>query len=125
MPTHAPIVAFAVSLTLLPVGGALSAAPLSARPAVAPISSLQSPLAAPHSLFGVIRSLSGPQLTLQLRTGRTVRVDATTALQQHESAVLIVLRAVQVRGAYDAAGVFHAQTILRAKASPSLWQLDR
>ena len=80
---------------------------------------------APHEVSGIIRSLNGSQFTLQLRNGRFVRVDAAAAMQGHQSAVLVVSRPFLVRGSYDATGVLHAQTILRAKGSQQLWETDR
>ena len=77
-----------------------------------------------HEIYGTIRTMTGSQLGLQTRTG-LVRVDAADALRTYQSAVLFVGRSVMVRGAFDAAGVLHAQTILRAKDSPEFWSPDR
>ena len=95
-------------------------------PAVAATAIRAPGAAAPaHEVVGVIRSMMGSMLVLQLRNGRYLRVDASSAVQAHESVVLSVERPIEVVGGYDAAGVLHAQSILRAKSSPFLWKPDR
>lgn len=71
----------------------------------------------PQEVVGTLRSVKGSELTIQMRTGGVVKVDATTAIQGHRCAVLIVGHAISARGAYDRKGVLHADTISRAKDS--------
>jgi Domain of unknown function (DUF5666) len=78
-----------------------------------------------HDIFGVVRAIKGSQLTIQVRTGQLIQVDATTAMQAHLSVVPVVSHAIEVRGTTDASGVLHAETILRAKDSPAMWAADR
>lgn len=80
---------------------------------------------APNEVTGTIRSIDGNVLTVQTRTGQTVRVDASGALAHEQSTVLLVGRPVDIRGTYDANRVLHAQVIVRAKPSPAVWRLDR
>jgi hypothetical protein len=70
-----------------------------------------------QEIVGTLRSVKGSQLTIQTLAGQIVKVDATTAIQEHRSTVLTVGRAVSARGETDQKGVLHADTILRAKDS--------
>ena len=78
----------------------------------------------PNEVSGTIRAIDGSVLTLQTRSGQTVRVDAASAVRHQQSTVLFVGRTVDVRGAYDDKRVLHAQTIVRAKPSPAVWRPD-
>ena len=53
-----------------------------------------------------------------------VKVDATTAIKTYRSIVLAVDGAINASGTYDAKGVLHAETIQRAKNSPTSWLAD-
>jgi hypothetical protein len=78
-----------------------------------------------HQIYGTIRSIKGSQLTIETRDKRIVNVDATTAIKTYRSVVLAVDRAINASGTYDAKGVLHAETIQRAKSSPTSWLADR
>jgi hypothetical protein len=75
-------------------------------------------------IFGTIDSISGSRLVIRTRTGSQVRVDALDAMAGGNTAVLFAGRAVRVLGTVDAAGVLHAETILRERDSPALWEPD-
>jgi hypothetical protein len=75
-------------------------------------------------VFGQVKSIDGSLIMVQTRTG-LLEVDTSQAQNDHLSAVPVVGNALMVRGRYDAAGVLHAQTVLRAKSSPDLWEPDR
>jgi hypothetical protein len=65
-------------------------------------------------LFGSIANLKGTRFTLRLRTGRTLPVDASAAIDSGRfSAPLFVGKLVVVTGALDAAGTLHALTVSR------------
>jgi hypothetical protein len=78
-----------------------------------------------RDIFGIVYAVKGSQLTMQVRTGQLIQVDAATAMQAHLSVVPVVGHAVEVRGTADASGVVHAETILRAKDSRAMWAADR
>ena len=77
-----------------------------------------------HQLFGTIRSIDGERFALETRTGQSVTVDASKAMQEHKSVPPVVNSNVLVRGDYDASGVLQANTILHAKRSSS-WGPDQ
>jgi hypothetical protein len=54
-------------------------------------------------------------------TGALVIVDTTAAVAADQSVPLVVGRAVHVFGSPDADGLWHAQSIQRAKDAPALW----
>lgn len=83
-------------------------------------------------VYGTIVDISGSQLTIQLRTGALLRVDATAAINSEHFAVVFPGRAIVALGTYgvvaqrtsDAKGLltFHADVIWRAKPPP--WPPD-
>jgi hypothetical protein len=73
-------------------------------------------------IFGRIIRIDTPQITIQPATGPLVMVDTTEAVAADLSVVFVVGRAVHVFGAPDIDGLWHAQSIERAKDSPALWQ---
>jgi hypothetical protein len=76
----------------------------------------------PSQIFGRITRIDRPQITIQPATGALVTVDTTDAAAADQSVPLVVGRAVHVFGPVDVTGVWHAQTIERAKDDPALWQ---
>jgi len=80
-----------------------------------------------HQTFGTVAAIQdlpgipGGLVTLRTRTGALVQVDTSEAQREHASEVMVLGRAVGVRGLADAAGVVHAEAIVRAKDSPALW----
>ena len=78
-----------------------------------------------HDVYGTLRKVEGSRFTIETRTGKTIQVDATVAIEQGRMINFpTVGHAVDARGTYDAKGVLHADTILRWKDSPALWPLD-
>jgi hypothetical protein len=77
-----------------------------------------------HDVYGKLLRTQGSRFTIETRTGKTVHVDATTAIREDNINLVRVGHAVVARGTYDAQGVLHAETILRWKDSPSLWPPD-
>jgi hypothetical protein len=78
-----------------------------------------------HEISGTIRGISGTQLVLQLRNGRSVLVDAARAEREQRATALFVARPVNVYGAYTAPGKFTAWAIQRARTNPRTWAPDR
>jgi hypothetical protein len=76
----------------------------------------------PSQIFGRITRIDRPQISIQPATGALVTVDTTDAVGADQSVPLVVGRAVHVFGPVDATGVWHAQSIERAKDDPTLWQ---
>jgi hypothetical protein len=75
-------------------------------------------------LYGIVVSIEGDIVTLQLRNGKTLPVDLTEALYNSESVVPVVGKAVVVTGKFAASGVLHAHAMLRAKRASKLWKPD-
>jgi hypothetical protein len=82
-------------------------------------------IGAPHEVTGMLVAIDGRRLTLRTRTGATVYVDDSNAVAHARSVVLIAGRPVSARGTYDAAGVLHASSIVRAKPTQGTWPPDR
>jgi len=106
-------------LDIFGLGGTIAKAGTPHAPAFRPTS------AAPNEVTGTLLSVNGSYLTLRMRTGQVVRVDASGALRQERSGDLVVGEPFNVRGKYDAARVMHAVAIVRAKPSESTWLPDR
>ena len=73
---------------------------------------------------GWIDQINGTELVLRKRNGTHVTVDAKPAEDAFQSAPIGMEEAVTAIGTYDAQGVLHAQTIVRAKNSRKLWPPD-
>ena len=69
--------------------------------------------------------INGNMITVATHKGALINVDATNAVQTYQSVVLLVGEAVRMLGSYNAASVFQATVITRAKASPKLWPPDQ
>jgi len=82
-------------------------------------------IGAPHQITGTLVAIHGSQFTLRARTGKLVVVDDSEAMRRERSALLFVGEAFSARGAYDAAGVLHAVTIVREKPSQGTWPPDK
>lgn len=103
--------------------GAISAqtqskpAPRNAQPAAAGQS---------HEVYGTVKSIDtgGSRFTLQTRDGRSIKVDASGAVQAHRLNLPAAGHGVDVRGTIDAKGVLHAETVTRAKDSSAMWPAD-
>jgi hypothetical protein len=78
-----------------------------------------------HEVFGTINNINGDMFTLTIRKGDIINVDATQAMQEYQSVVLLVGEAVRIIGTFDSSNVLQATVITRAKASPRLWPPDR
>jgi hypothetical protein len=78
-----------------------------------------------HEIFGTINIINGDMFTLTIRKGDVINVDATQAMQEYQSVILLVGEAVRIIGTFDSSNVLQATVITRAKASPRLWPPDR
>ncbi|HEY2475404.1 MAG TPA: hypothetical protein VGI19_11460 [Candidatus Cybelea sp.] len=99
-----------------------------AKPAKTGVAMIKAPpisIGARHEVTGALVAVTAPYLSLRTRTGKIVRVDDSAAILHERTAVLVVGEAFTARGAYDAAGVLHATSVLRAKPSPAAWPPDR
>ena len=76
-------------------------------------------------MSGWIDQISGTKLVLRKRDGTHVTIDAKPAQDAFQSVPIGMEEAVTAEGSYDAQGVLHAQTILRAKDSRDLWPPDQ
>jgi hypothetical protein len=80
-----------------------------------------SPQVATDALYGTIMQITGSDLLVTTRTGRTVRVDGSAATAQNLSVPLFVGGQVIVTGSVDRSGKVHADAIVRAKPPSDSW----
>jgi hypothetical protein len=124
-----PVVAngkvYVASYEQLDIFGLLGSNAKPAKTGVAMIKAPQMNIGAPHEITGALVAVRASTLTLRTRTGKIVRVDDSAAVLHERTAVLVVGEAFTARGAYDAGGVLHATTVLRAKPHPAAWPPDR
>jgi hypothetical protein len=78
-----------------------------------------------HQIYGTITTVNGDLLTIKTRTGALVNVDATQAVQEYASVLLLVGEPVRILGSYNTSNVLQATSVARAKPSPALWPPDR
>lgn len=78
-----------------------------------------------HEIYALVRAIAPGMLSVQTRSGDTVRVNTNDAIQADRYALPTVGRGVLARGWYDSTNVLHANTILHAKDNPALWFADR
>jgi hypothetical protein len=120
-----PVVAdgkvYVASYRRLTIFGLLSSQPTSQTSVKA------DPLAAPGpagpEIFGRITSVSGNQIVVQLRSGRSVPVDLADAFKSFQTVIPSVGENVEVRGRIGPDGSLAATSMLSAKA-PATWGPD-
>jgi hypothetical protein len=76
-------------------------------------------------LSGWVVQMNRAELILRKRNGTHVTIDAKPARDAFRSAPIGMEEAVTAVGNYDAQGLLHAQTIIRAKDSLALWPPDQ
>ena len=77
-----------------------------------------------RSVYGFLTAMRNGALTLRTRTGALVTVDNRKAVKAYRSVIPVIGSALLVHGEYDAAGVLHATSILKAQDSKALWGKD-
>ncbi len=82
------------------------------------------PILPGHSLYGFLTAMQKGALTLRTRTGALIAVDDSEAVKTHRSVIPVIGGALLVHGEYDAAGVLHAVSILKAQDLKTLWGQD-
>jgi hypothetical protein len=81
---------------------------------------------AQHRFFGVLERANGTAITLRLRNGRLLAVDAAPAFALDRVAEpLFAGKPTVVEGDFSANGLFHANAVKRAAPRPASWGLDR
>ncbi|MDQ2858202.1 MAG: hypothetical protein M3R53_06075 [Candidatus Eremiobacteraeota bacterium] len=79
-----------------------------------------------HRFFGTLQSVDGHLLTIQLRNGRLLRVDAARAFTaKRVSEPLFPGKPTVVDGTLGAGGVFIATTVKRGAPLATNWGLDQ
>jgi hypothetical protein len=78
-----------------------------------------------HEIYGTVEGGTYDALVIRKRGGEQVRVDAREAARTFHLTTPVIGNALIARGTYDAAGVLHADVVLRAKNNPRLWPADR
>ena len=74
---------------------------------------------------GWVVQINGTELVIRKRNGDHATIDAKPAEAAFQSAPIGMEEAITAKGYYDAQGLFHAQTIVRAKDSRDLWPPDQ
>jgi hypothetical protein len=74
---------------------------------------------------GWVDQINGTELVVRDRNGAHVTIDAMPARDAFQSVPIGMEEAITAEGNYDAQGVLHAQTIVRAKDSVALWPPDQ
>ena len=100
-------------------GGAFAALP--PAPAILPRKPLPPGL---HEIRATVRAISGNMLTVELRDGKMLSLDATRAVQGYRVAAPSVGHAVLARGTYEGE-VFKATILGHAPDHPTVWPGDR
>ena len=120
-----PVVAngkvYVASYQRLTIFGLLSSQPTSQTSVKA--SPLAVPVPAGPEIFGTITSVTGDQIVVQLRSGRSVPVDLTDAFKSFQTVIPSVGRNVEVRGRIGPDGSLAATSMLSAK-TPATWGPD-
>ncbi|HMV19104.1 MAG TPA: hypothetical protein PLX21_09185 [Rhodocyclaceae bacterium] len=80
---------------------------------------------APNAVTGVVRSIAGATLQVELRGGTALQVEQSDALAAHQ-----VVPGIKVGTAVHATGtrsgnLLRAETVTRAKPAPGTWSPDR
>jgi len=78
-----------------------------------------------HRVTGKVLSAKDVRLQVEIRENHSVQIDATEAIKNHRAHSYAPGTMITVYGAYDVKGVFHAQSIQRAKTLSSAWPEDR
>jgi hypothetical protein len=129
-PNIVPVVAngrvFVASNKLLAIFGPITAgaAVATSVPVSSEVVTSQSP-ASGSEVSGWVDQINGTELVVRERNGAHVTIDAKPAREAFQSVPIGMEEAITAEGNYDAQGVLHAQTIVRAKDSVALWPPDR
>jgi hypothetical protein len=91
---------------------------------IAPAAASQT-LTSANQVSGWVVQITGNKLLLRKRDGVHITIDAKPARDAHQSVPIGTEEAITAEGSYDAQGVLHAQTMVRAKYSRDLWPPDR
>jgi hypothetical protein len=78
-----------------------------------------------HELFGRVERIEGTSISLRVRDGRLVAVDASQAKSKFNFAKPWTGHALMARGAFAADGTMKAAVIVHAKDSERMWLSDR
>jgi hypothetical protein len=78
-----------------------------------------------RKVSGWVDGINGTELMIRKRNGTHVTIDTKPAQDAFQSVPIGMEEAITAIGSYDAQGVLHAQKILRAKDSRTLWPPDQ
>jgi hypothetical protein len=107
------------ALTIFGVRSGIAAQALQLSPAA-----VASP-SSPHVITGTLLALDGSTLTLQTRTGKAAKIDASQAVKNQQVGPLVVGTPFTVQGSsITATGALLATSVVRAKGSGDLWPPD-
>lgn len=77
-----------------------------------------------HEIRGTVKAIAGNKLTVALRDGKTLTVDANKAVEGHMVAAPSVGHALMARGTYNG-DVLEAAVLGHAPDHPGMWPADR
>lgn len=78
-----------------------------------------------HRLFGFITALKGTSVTIRIRSGKLVQIDASAAIANNRvSEPLYLGKAVVVHGGFGLQGKFVASVLARAASDSMYWGRD-
>ncbi len=103
---------------------AAGAAVATAQPALSATAPSETPVHW-NQITGRVLRVSGTEVIVQQRWGAHVKIDAKPAQDARQSELILRGEIITAEGNYDALGVLHAKTIVRAKTSPALWPRDQ
>jgi hypothetical protein len=78
-----------------------------------------------HEIYGTIRAVNGSMISIQMRGGQMLKVDATVAIRNRNYAAPKVGRALMARGVYETGGALRADYVFHAKPNAAIWMADR
>ncbi|HEX4293330.1 MAG TPA: hypothetical protein VHZ29_04290 [Rhizomicrobium sp.] len=100
-----------------------------AKPAKLPVPKVFDPrtqlAAGQREIHGMVRRIAGMLLTVEMRDGRTVQIDATKAAANYKVAPPSVGHALAAIGTFDAAGTMIADTVRHIGDKSRMWPPDR
>jgi hypothetical protein len=124
VPTVANGLAYVASNKVLAIFG-LGRDAAAELPPIAAVSARKPLAAGMHEFYGTVRGIDGAFITIALRNGQTLKIDATPAMREYHYAAPKIGRALMARGAYETGGMLRGDYVFHAKPNPAIWMADR
>jgi hypothetical protein len=94
-------------------------------PTESPTAAWGASVAATHQLYGTVCRVSGAEVQISLRSGRSISIDVENAFARHQRVALTAGRVIHVTATVDEKGVAHALRIFPAHTLSPLTPKDR